>query len=83
MLDENRKTLRQSALYVCIGALASSADGLLYLLFTRQFGIWYLAANFTGTKLFGFSDIPVKMAAVVLAGIVQFLFNKIVTYGKI
>ncbi len=108
-------------MYVCIGALASSVDGGLYLLFTRQFGIWYLAANFisvnigislrkthrlvrrafsffgvcyfgmllsmgilyAGTKLLGFSDIPVKAAAVVLAGTVQFLFNKFVTYGKI
>jgi len=131
MTGENRKTLKQSAMYVCIGALASTVDGSLYLLLTRQFGIWYLAANFisvnigislsftlnsfvnfrkthrlvrrafsffgvcyfgmilsmgilfAGTRLLGFSDIPVKAVAIVLAGIVQFLFNKFVTYGRI
>jgi len=131
MTSEKKKTLRQSVMYVCIGALASSVDGGLYLLFTRRFGIWYLAANFisvnigislsfslnsffnfrkthrlvrrafsffgvcyfgmllsmgilyAGTNIFGLSDIPVKAAAVVLAGTVQFLFNKFVTYGKI
>jgi len=118
-------------MYVCIGALASGTDALLYFLFTRRFGIWYLAANFfsvnigigisftlnsffnfrkthrlgrrafsffgvcyfgmllsmgilfAGTKLLGFSDVPVKAVAVVLAGTVQFLFNKFVTYGRI
>ena len=131
MTGENRKTLKQSAMYVCIGALASTVDGSLYLLLTRQFGIWYLAANFisvnigislsftlnsflnfrkthrlvrrafsffgvcyfgmilsmgilfAGTRLLGFSDIPVKAVAIVLAGTVQFLFNKFVTYGRI
>jgi len=131
MTGEKRKTLKQSAMYVCIGALASAVDGSLYLLLTRQFGIWYLASNFIsvnvgislsftlnsfynfrkthrlvrrafsffgvcyfgmilsmcvlfiGTNVFGFSDIPVKALAVVLAGTVQFLFNKFVTYGRI
>jgi len=38
---------------------------------------------FLGTRVIGMSDIPVKIAAVMLSGIAQFLFNKFVTYGRI
>lgn len=123
--------LRETILYFCIGTSASLTDSALYILFTRQFGIWYLFANFmsvnigvtlsfllnsfvnfkktqrmlrralsffgvcylgmifsmvilfTGTKIFGFADIPVKICSVIITGIFQFLFNKFVTFGKI
>jgi len=42
-----------------------------------------MSVLFTGTKILGFSDVPVKIAAVLMAGTVQFLFNKFVTYERI
>lgn len=127
----NTKTLRQTFLYFCIGATASIVDSLLYILFTRKIGIYFLLANFmsvnigitfsfllnsffnfrkthrllkrafsfygvcyfgmllsmtilyTGTRLLGFPDIPVKIFSVLLTGGFQFLFNKFITFGKI
>lgn len=36
-----------------------------------------------GTGALGLPDIPVKLAAVLAAGLIQFLFNKFVTFGLI
>lgn len=118
-------------MYLCIGAITATTDGLLYFIFTRAFSIWYLAANFLsvnigitvsfllnahvnfrkthrlfrraisfygicyfgmlasmailyfGTRVLAFDDVPVKIVAVLIAGTVQFLFNKFVTFGRI
>ena len=131
MTEGAKKTLRESGLYVAIGALASATDGALYLAFSRALSIGLLAANFmsvnvgitvsfflnahvnfrkthrllrravsfygicyfgmlvsmatlyVGVSLCSFPDIPVKGAAILLAGTVQFLFNKFVTFGRI
>lgn len=131
MTEAQKKTLRESAMYIAIGAAASTTDGLLYVFFTRALHFWFIAANFisvnvgitvsfilnahvnfrkthrlftraisfygvcyfgmavsmailySGTSLLGFPDIPVKIVAVIFAGLIQFLFNKFVTFGRI
>jgi putative flippase GtrA len=46
-----KKTMRETAMYLCIGAIAATTDGLLYFIFTRAFSIWYLAANFLSVNI--------------------------------
>lgn len=36
-----------------------------------------------GTSVLGFPDVPVKVASVLTAGVFQFLFNRLVTFGRI
>lgn len=47
----DRLFIKHAIVYACIGAFASMTDSLLYIAFTRKFGIWYLIANFMSVNI--------------------------------
>ncbi|HPS43126.1 MAG TPA: GtrA family protein [Treponemataceae bacterium] len=51
MVEGMKKTVKESALYIAIGAIASSIDGLFYVFFTRALQFWFLAANFLSVNI--------------------------------
>ena len=51
MVEGMKKTAKESALYIVIGAIASSVDGLFYIFFTRALRFWFLAANFLSVNI--------------------------------
>lgn len=46
MVEGMKKTAKESALYIVIGAIASSVDGLFYIFFTRALQFWFLSGEF-------------------------------------
>lgn len=47
----DRLFIKHAIIYACIGAIASTTDSLLFIVFTRKFGIWYLIANFLSVNI--------------------------------